>query len=180
MSHITTINPDESFYGRGSPGDISVSYEDYHEIVSVLHDDRLSRKTIMDFKNLKEVNFFGTINCFIYGFPPALATTWLVCGPAKKSHSGYRYQWPMFLIIYPFYLWGLFTLPIRRKLYTKILANDTEDGTYIRNTLKMKTPGLWQKLSAELWNKGYRFPEQLEVVENQIHFPTNIVPKINH
>lgn len=45
MSTINTINPGEVFYGQGDRGDIHVSYEDYHEIVSILHDDRLSRKT---------------------------------------------------------------------------------------------------------------------------------------
>jgi hypothetical protein len=49
-----------------------------------------------------------------------------------------------------------------RHIYTKILADPTWDGQYIRNQLAISKPGLWSRISRRLHNLGYSFPEMLE------------------
>lgn len=162
---------------KGDKSDIAVSYEDYMEIIEVIHDERLSRKALMNFKNLREANFYGSMGILLGCFPPAMALTYWFVGPTRRSHASYRIQWPYFLTAYPVMCWIGFTTPIPKQLYTKILADTEEDGAYVRNVIKMKKPGLFRKLSKELYRKGHRLPEMHEVTENQIHFPTDIVTR---
>lgn len=168
----------DTFWGTGSMEDVRLSYEDYLDMLSVLNDDRLSRKAQMNFKNLNETNFFGMGAILCYAIPPALCFTYLMQGPVQRSHSGYRYQWPYFLLAYPFTCWFMFTLPIPRRLYTQILTDPDLDGNYVRNRLKNATPGLWRKLSRQLFQQGYRFPELNEVTQGVTQFPSDFVNKL--
>jgi hypothetical protein len=163
------------FWGKGNREDVRLSYEDYFEIINLLNDERLSRKAQMNFKNLAEINFYGTVSMLCYCTVPGLALTALMAGRAQRSHSGYRYQWPYFFLAYPITCWFAFTLPIPRRLYTEILTDPDIDGTYIRNTIKYSAPGLWRKISRQLFNKGYRFPELNEATEGITRFPSDFV-----
>jgi len=84
----------------------------------------------------------------LYCLPPALALTYLFCGRVLKSHAGYRYQGTYLTMIYPAVMIFACNRPIHRKLYTEILTDKGDDGTYIRNRIREHTPGYWQKLSA--------------------------------
>ncbi len=168
-----------TFWGTGAPEDVRISYEDYFDMVSFLNDDRLSRKMMMNFKNLAEVNNSGIAAVLFYSFFPSVGFTYLMMGRAQRSHSGYRYQWPYFLIAYPCTLWFMFTLPMPRRLYTEILTDPDLDGTYIRNRLKYANPGLWRKISKQLFEKGYRLPELNENTEGVTNFPGDFINPIN-
>lgn len=63
---------------------------------------------------------------------------------------------------------------MKRKLYTDILTDPTLDGEYIRKTLRGKKPGLWTKLSKQLFEKGYQFPEMNEY-RKATEFPRQFV-----
>jgi len=65
-------------------------------------------------------------------------------------------------IFYPIFLWWGFTRPVPRKLYTDIIADNGADGTYVREVLRTRKPGLWQKLSKQLSDNHFMFPEMLE------------------
>lgn len=65
-------------------------------------------------------------------------------------------------VFYPIFLWWGFTRPIPRKLYTDLIADNGADGTYIREVLRTRKPGLWQKVSQQLFNNKFMFPEMLE------------------
>lgn len=166
------------FWGSGNREDVRLSYEDYYEVLNLINDDRLSRKTQMNFKNLFEINFYGTVSMLGYCLVPAIGLTYLMMGRAQRAHSGYRYQWPYFFLAYPLTCWFGFTLPIPRRLYTEIFTDDDIDGTYIRNRIKYAAPGLWRKLSRQLFEKGYTFPELNEVTEGVTKFPTDFVHKL--
>jgi len=167
----------DTFWGTGAPEDVRLSYEDYFDMVGLLNDDRLSRKTMMNFKNLAEINQFGVGAVLFYSFFPAVGFTYLMMGRAQRSHSGYRYQWPYFLLAYPATCWFMFTTPIPRRLYTEILTDPDLDGTYVRNRLKYAQPGLWRKISRQLYDKGYRLPEINELSENVTEFPSDFIHK---
>jgi len=154
-----------------------ISYEEYYEITNILNDERLSRKGVMNFKNLKEVNFYGTCSNLIYSFFPAIGLTYLMQGKAKRSHSGYRYQWPLFFVAYPMTLLFTYTVPLPRRLYTEIFTDPDLDGTYVRSRLKHATPGLWRRISRQLFEKGYNFPEMNEVTNGRT-LPMDFVFKI--
>ena len=51
-------------------------------MINVLHDERISRTMMFRFKNLAEVNCWGTFNTALYMIPPALALTYLFMGRA--------------------------------------------------------------------------------------------------
>ena len=65
-------------------------------------------------------------------------------------------------IFYPIFLYWGFTRPIPRKLYTDLIADSGDDGTYIREMLRTRKPGLWQKVSHQLFENKFMFPEMLE------------------
>ena len=167
----------KTFWGSGSRDDIAISYEDYYDIVNNLNDERLSRKAMMDFKNLAEVNYYGITSMLAYCFFPAVALSYLAMGKTQRSHSGYRYQWMYFSITYPISLIAGFNIPIPRKLYTEILTDKGIDGIYVRSRIKQATPGLWRKISQQLYKKGHRFIELNEIVDTT-RFPSDFVNRI--
>lgn len=80
-----------NYWGAGSKRDLSISYEEYNEIVNLIHDERLSREAMMQWKNLFEINSNGMLYVPIFFLPPAILLANLALGRARRSHSGYRY-----------------------------------------------------------------------------------------
>jgi hypothetical protein len=76
-------------------------------------------------------------------------------------------------IFYPIFLWWGYTRPIPRKLYTDVIADSGPDGQYIRESLKTYKPGLWSKVSTQLNQLNFNFPEMHEF--NGTTFPSNFV-----
>ena len=167
----------DSFWGTGAPNDVRLSYEDYFDMLAQLNDERLSRKAQMNFKNLNEVNHYGMGAILFYSFFPSVGITYLMQGRTQRSHAGYRVQWPYFLLAYPFTCWFMFTMPMPRRLYTQILTDPDLDGTYVRSRIKHGQPGLWRKISRQLYDKGYKFPEINELTENVTEFPQELINK---
>ena len=62
-------------------------------------------------------------------------------------------------------------VPIKRRLATDLISQDGEDGEYIRKDLRKWKPGLWSKLSTQLYHLGYQFPEMNEF-QNSVQFPS--------
>ncbi len=54
-------------------------------------------------------------------------------------------------IFYPAAVMWLVSRPVPRKLYTDIITDTSADGTYVREALKQRKPGLWQKISSQLY-----------------------------
>lgn len=71
----------------------------------------------------------------------------------------------------PFSIWRMAHVEVGRRLTTEVLADDGDDGTYVRETLKAKRPGIWRGLSSQLYSLGYNFPEINELNTN-LEFPT--------
>lgn len=65
-------------------------------------------------------------------------------------------------IFYPIFLYWGFTRPVPRKLYTDLIAGNGADGQYIRETLRTRKPGLWAKVSKQLFDNHFMFPEMNE------------------
>ncbi len=61
-------------------------------------------------------------------------------------------------MFYPISLYYGYTRPIPRKLYTDIIADTGADGAYVRETLRVKKPGLWQKISYQLNELNFSYP----------------------
>ena len=74
---------------------------------------------------------------------------------ARFNFFGMAIFWPVFMY------WG-FTRPIPRKLYTDVIANSGPDGSYVRETLRVKKPGLWQIVSQQLHQSKFNYPEMHE------------------
>ncbi|MCB0369354.1 MAG: hypothetical protein KDD45_07845 [Bdellovibrionales bacterium] len=65
-------------------------------------------------------------------------------------------------IFYPIFLYWGFTRPIPRKLYTDLIADNGADGEYVRETLRTRKPALWNKISKQLFENKFMFPEMNE------------------
>lgn len=61
-------------------------------------------------------------------------------------------------IVYPMFLYWAFTRPMPRKLYTDVIADNGPDGSYVRESLRTRKPGLWSKVSAQLAKKKFNYP----------------------
>jgi hypothetical protein len=70
-----------------------------------------------------------------------------------------RYNFIGLTIFYPILLWWGYTRPTPRKLYTDLICDDGADGTYIREILRTRKPGLWAKISQQLYVNKMNFPE---------------------
>ena len=73
-----------------------------------------------------------------------------------------RYNFVGMTVFYPIFLYFCFTRPTPRKLYTDIICDDGSDGTYVREVLRTRKPGLWTKVSAQLKANHFNFPEMNE------------------
>ena len=65
-------------------------------------------------------------------------------------------------IFYPIFLYWGFTRPVPRKLYTDLIADNGADGSYIREVLRTRKPGLWANISKQLFKNHFMFPEMNE------------------
>lgn len=70
--------------------------------------------------------------------------------------------------------WALAHADDQKRLYTEILTDNSDDGTYVREQIRRGRPGLWNYLSPQLYNLGYRYPEINEVRAN-VEFPTEYI-----
>ena len=77
-------------------------------------------------------------------------------------------------IFYPLTLYWVYTRPLPRKLYTDLVADDGDDGDYIRNSLILHKPGLWGRISPQLEALGIDTRENLNSTSS-IHFPAAFV-----
>lgn len=158
----------------GSYKDIPISYEEYYEIIAHMYDDKLSKTGMMRMKNLFEINSYGLIFTGLFCLPPALLLTFALTGKVFRATSGHRFFFPTLSITWPITCWWGFSTPIPRRLYTEILTDPSEDGSYIRRQLKYGKPGLWQVISKRMADKGYLFPEMNEYIR-KTEFPTDFV-----
>ncbi|KAL4471538.1 hypothetical protein ABPG74_008431 [Tetrahymena malaccensis] len=147
------------FWGNGDRQDVSLSYEDYYSILDCLLDEKLSPQGLMKFKNLHEVSMYGVSYVPLYCFPVAYGISHMLTGKVRRGHSGYRNLWSLMSVVLPFTCWYAYTTPIPRRLYTEIICSNNADGAYVRNRIKQQKPGIWRKLSQQLYNKNFRFPE---------------------
>jgi len=79
-------------------------------------------------------------------------------GFVDRGLASSRYNFVGMTIFYPIFLWYGFTRPIPRKLYTDLIADEGADGAYIREVLRTRKPGLWSKVSRQLYDNKFNFP----------------------
>ena len=85
-----------------------------------------------------------------------------------------RFNFMGMAIFWPVWMYYGFTRPMPRKLYTDVIADSGPDGSYVRETLRVKKPGLWQKVSAQLHENRFNYPEMNEYSVG-VEFPTGFV-----
>ena len=79
-------------------------------------------------------------------------------GPIQRGIGSSRFNFIGMTIVYPIFLYYMYTRPVPRKIYTDVLADKGADGTYVRECLATKKPTLWNKISAQLAKNGFDFP----------------------
>lgn len=77
-------------------------------------------------------------------------------------------------LFYPLALYWVYTRPLPRKLYTDLIADNGDDGEYIRNSLILHKPGLWQKISPQLEALGIETRENIRSVTS-LEFPSSFI-----
>jgi hypothetical protein len=78
----------------------------------------------------------------------------------RYSFVGMGVFWPIFMY------WG-FTRAVPRKLYTDVICETGNDGAYVREVLRTRKPGLWAKVSKQLFDNKFNFPEMNEFKGNE-------------
>jgi hypothetical protein len=81
-------------------------------------------------------------------------------GQTRYNFVGMGIFWPIFMY------WG-FTRPVPRKLYSDLICDAGADGTYVRETLRTRKPGLWQKVSRQLFENKFNYPEMNEYIGSE-------------
>jgi hypothetical protein len=159
----------------GFKSDIKMSLREYYNMISALREHRLSMEYALKFKNLYKANYSQLTSNLLYGaIAPAVISS-LVFLPVKRFHAGYKMVGPMFVFLYCYNIKRLCNVPLTRRLHTEILTDDSENGEYVRKTLRERTPMLWSYLSGQLYDMGYNFPEMLE--NSREEFPTTMITK---
>jgi hypothetical protein len=95
-------------------------------------------------------------------------------GFAHRGLASTRFNVMGMALTYPPFLYLGYTLPIHRKYYTDLIADNGDDGDYIRNCLAYHKPGLWKKISRQLEHLGLEFKQNL-ISGTSIEFPSNFV-----
>ena len=67
---------------------------------------------------------------------------------------------------YPFFMWKMARAPIPRRVFTDLLCDNGDDGTYLRSVMKNERPGLWSAISKQMYCLGYKFDEINELRTN--------------
>eukprot|EP00919_Chromeraceae_sp_WS-2016_P010859 GHVR01025408.1.p1 GENE.GHVR01025408.1~~GHVR01025408.1.p1 ORF type:complete len:176 (-),score=5.75 GHVR01025408.1:1666-2193(-) len=169
------INPnrDDLTMNHDSNADIAMSTWEYHDFIDALLDERLTPEGLMKFKRMYRANSLNLIAVPMVTFPIAwVANRWLA-GFVNRGIAQSRFNFFGMSIFWPIVLYYAYTRPIPRKLYTDVLADSGPDGTYIRESLRIKKPGLWQKISSQLYGLKFDFPEMLQ--HRGTDFPSNFV-----
>lgn len=63
--------------------------------------------------------------------------------------------------------------PSSSHLYTEIFTSECESGRYVRERLRDNSPAIWKKVSKQLYDLGYHFPEMNEAVSGE--FPSALI-----
>ena len=136
-----------NYWASGRKTDIKLSMEDYIEVIEVLRDDNLSGKTKFKFKNLWEINASSLMYVPVFCSPFAYMFSKFITGPADRALANWKFNMLIMSFTLPCMCWKLYTVPVPRRLYTEILTDQTEDGQYIRETIREQKPGLWKFIS---------------------------------
>jgi len=150
----------------GGSSDIALSNSDHQNIITSLTTPNFTPAGLMKMKNLTEI-YWGSIGAIsVQAMPIAYIGTQLISGQVRRSHSGYKYFVPIFMLLYPFTMWRMGRVPIQRRGFTDILCDEGHDGSYIRSTLRRTNPGLWGFVSKQMYDLGYEFEEINELRTN--------------
>lgn len=145
------------FYGN-SPKDIRLSLYEYYDLTDALMDDNLSAGALMKFKQLFKFNSLQQILIPFVSFPFAwianrafFGNSLVIIGFAHRGLAQSRFNLMGMAIFYPLVIYYASThIRIPRKLYTEVIANDGDDGEYVREMLKVRKPGLWAAIVPQL------------------------------
>ena len=85
-----------------------------------------------------------------------------------------RFNLAGMILVYPITLYWGYTRPIPRKYYTELLADNGDDGDYIRDCVSHHKPELWRRISWQLESLGLDFKQNLHN-KSSLEFPTNFV-----
>lgn len=169
---MTFLSNTYLYHGYGGQHDVSMTPLDYKDMLDVLHEDRLSKSMSLKFKKASQSNTVYSVTSFI----PTLAISYLasrwVFGKFYQGVNRNKLVIPVMGVLCYWDYWRRMNRPIKRRLYTEIITDQTQDGLYIRERLREKTPALWSHLSKQLFDLNYRFPEMQEL---GVQIPTSIL-----
>lgn len=70
-----------------------------------------------------------------------------VSGPFHLGIHRNKALLPIVGVVFYYDFWRRMNRPISRRLYTEMLTDESEDGTYLRSRIREKSPNLWSLLS---------------------------------
>lgn len=150
----------------GGTSDIKLSASDYFNMVMNLKTPRFSPEGMIKMKNMNSATWSAVSALMFTALPVSYGLTQLVWGPIRRSHSGMRFFGPIFAFVYPMIAFKMGRVPVPKRVYTDLLCDEGQDGTYLRSTLRQEQPGLWSFISKQMYDLGYQFEEINELRTN--------------
>ncbi len=162
-----------NYPGYGGKNDIKLSLLDYYNMLDSLKDYNFSMSISMKFKNLYMSNAYATFATMILSAVTSYGGMRLIANPLKGKQAAYRLTLPMMSFFWILSFNFFIHKPIKRRLYTEIFTNDTEDGEYLRETMRERNPNIWRYISSQMHTLGHNFKEMDEY--NVSEFPTALM-----
>ena len=125
-----------------------MSLRDYDDMISNLEEENLSKTMTMRFKRASSSNASYMTSSLLYSFGVSFLLSRWAFSPFYQGIHRNKAVLPVCGVFCYWVWWTRMEKPLNRRLYTEILTDESPDGTYIRETLRNKTPNLWSYLSS--------------------------------
>lgn len=134
MSFLSSNN--YLYHGYGGLNDIKMTVRDYDDMINCLEEENLSKKMTMKFKRASQSNCSYLTSSLIATFGVSFALARWSTSPFYQGIHRNKAVLPICGVLCYWNWWTRMQRPLKRRLYTEILTEDSQDGTYIRESIR--------------------------------------------
>lgn len=121
-----------NYPGYGGKNDVKLTPIDYKEFIDCLEEEQLSKNMSFKFKKATLANTHYVTGSLIMPLVIGYGVARWVSGPFFVGVHRNKTMFPIMGVIFYWDFWRRMHRPISRRLYTEMLSDETEDGTYLR------------------------------------------------
>ena len=125
-----------SYPGYGGENDVRMSVLEYRDFVDTLFEDSLSKGMSFKFKKASMANGHYITGSLIMPAILGYGVARWVTSPFYVGIHRNKAVLPLMSVIFFWDFYRRLHRPLKRRLYTEMLTDETSDGKYIRNRLR--------------------------------------------